>query len=81
MVLRAVCQQKSTIPQGKTYFPREEIDEIRRACYAEIGAVAHGRRLTSYPRGEEVMQMVTYEGLFAFCMVIIGIISLLQKKK
>ncbi|WP_418699379.1 putative holin-like toxin [Anaerotignum sp.] len=25
--------------------------------------------------------MVTYEGLFAFCLLIIGVISLLQNKK
>lgn len=30
---------------------------------------------------KEVTLMVTYEGLFAFCLVIIGVISLLQNKK
>ena len=30
---------------------------------------------------KRVTLMVTYEGLFAFCLVIIGVISLLQNKK
>ena len=36
-----------------------------------------------FPRsfGKGVMRMVTYEALFAFCLVIIGIIALFQGNK
>ena len=38
------------------------------------------RRLAT-PHRKGVVRMVTYEGLFAFCMVIIGIVALFQSNK
>ena len=72
-------------------------DKIFRICYNKGGAVRHGKGgcpkeregaefLFSAPfQREGVAPMVTYEGLFAFCLVIIGIAELIlqfhNKKK
>ena len=51
-----------------------KIDKARCIVYDKHGTAIYGRRL-ALP-GREVMLMVTYDALFAYSLVIIGVIGL-----
>ena len=52
-----------------------------RICYHKHGATNTAGGCFPRSFGNGVMRMVTYEALFAFCLVIIGIIALFQGNK
>ena len=55
------------------YRGRKAVVEKRKLCYAENRGLSLGGSVTLSEGGDA---MVTYEGLFQFCLVIIGIITL-----
>ena len=52
-----------------------------RLCYHNHGATNTAGGCFPRSFGKGVMRMVTYEALFAFCLVIISIIALFQGNK
>ena len=67
-------------PAGER-FMRGRVDTFPQNCYNSNDAATRSAVVAPVPTGKGVMRMVTYEALFAFCLVIISIIALFQGNK
>ena len=57
------------------------VDTFRQSCYNSNDAATRSAVVAPVPTGKGVMRMVTYEALFAFCLVIISIVALFKDNK
>ena len=57
------------------------VDTFPQNCYNSNDAATRSAVVAPVPTGKGVMRMVTYEALFAFCLVIISIVALFKDNK
>ena len=60
---------------------RGVVDTFPQNCYNSNDAATRSAVVAPVPTGRGVMRMVTYEALFAFCLVIISIVALFKDNK
>ena len=66
---------------GQAFPPKLALPKLSFPGTLDAGNTVTTVRRLATPHRKGVVRMVTYEGLFAFCMVIIGIVALFQSNK
>ena len=66
---------------GKTHPPKLSLPKLSFPGTLDAGNTVTTVRRLATPHRKGVALMVTYEGLFAFCMLIVSIIALFQGNK